>query len=294
MINRPTNSLLVFLCVWLEFKSTDLREKRGFIFDGKKPNCNTLPTNKQSVSCNLLSQRAKWDALANVLLSSYLKVLIQIASFFSVKYSSSKVTAKSISRNPKRPQKQSKQHRSSFLLDDVITLRALKKNGYIEIYMGHCWDCSTLWSTHDPCAAHRAKKKFKLARRALRPSLRENKRNDFNLLNILKVYWKLPHKSGTGVEYANFTNIAWVRRVPSATVSQAVTRQNFRLKAEMFSFYSKYFVYRELKWAPHVFFFFIDTGTGRILDNILYCFFFSRAVNLSLKYLRREIKKRNF
>ena len=128
--------------------------------------------------------------MANVLLSSYLKVLIQISSFFPVKYSSSKAIAKSISRNPKRPQKQSKQHRSSLLLDDVITLRALKKNGYIEIYMGHCWDCSTLWSTHDPRAAHRAETKFKLARRALRPSLREKKRNDFNLPNILKVYWK--------------------------------------------------------------------------------------------------------
>ena len=82
----------------------------------------------------ILSQRAKWDALANVLLSSYLKVLIQIASFFSVKYSSSKVIAKSISRNPKRSQKQSKQHRSSLLLDDVTTLRAPKRNGYIEIW----------------------------------------------------------------------------------------------------------------------------------------------------------------
>ena len=273
MINRPTNSLLVFLCVWLEFKSTDLREKRGFIFDGKKPNCNTLPTNKQTVSCNLLSQHAKWDALANVLLSSYLKVLIQIASFFSVKYSSSKVTAKSISRNPKRPQKQSKQHRSSLLIDDVITLRALKRNGDIEI-----WATVAIAARYDlrTIRALRAerKKKFKLARRALRPSLRENKRNDVNLLNILKVYWKfyncLINRSETGVEYANFTNIAWVRRIPSATVSQAVTRQNFHLKAEMFSFYSKYFVYRELKWAPHFFFLYIywyrpDTGQHTVL-----------------------------
>ena len=116
----------------------------------------------------------------------YLKVLVQIASFFSVKYSSSKVIAKSISRTPKRPQKQSKQHRSSLLLDDVITLRALKRNGYIEtatVEMAARYDLRTIR------ALRAERKKFKLAKRALRPSLRENKRNDFNLLNILKVYW---------------------------------------------------------------------------------------------------------
>ena len=50
-------------------------------------------------------------------------------------------------------------------------------------------------------------------------------------------------------------------------------RQNFYLKAEMFSFHSKYFVYRELKRAPQKLSFCFkcpDTGTVRILDNILY------------------------
>ena len=182
------------------------------------------------------------------------------------------------------------------MLDDVITLRALKRNGYIEIHMGHCWDCSTLWSTHDPRAAHRAKTKFKLARRALRPSLREKKRNDFNLPDILKVYWKFYNCLINRKLVLNtpiLPTLHGCEEVPSATVSQAVTRQNFHLKAEMFSFYSKYFVYRELKWAPHFYFIiFFDTGTGRILDNILYCSFSPRAVNLSLKYLRRELKKR--
>ena len=134
----------------------------------------------------ILSQRAKWDALANVLLSSYLKVLIQIASFFSVKYSSSKVIAKSISRNPKRPQKQSKQHRSSLLLDDVITLRAPKRNGYIEI-----WATVEIAARYDlrTIRALRAerKKKFKLARRALLPSLRENLNET---ILICLTFWK--------------------------------------------------------------------------------------------------------
>ena len=106
----------------------------------------------------------------------YLKVLIQIASFFSVKYSSSKVIAKSISRTPKRPQKKPKQHRSSFLLDDVITLRAPKRNGYIEI-----WATVEIAAPYDLraiCALRAERNRFKLARRALRPSLRENKRSD--------------------------------------------------------------------------------------------------------------------
>ena len=102
------------------------------------------------------------------------------------------------------------------------------------------------------------RKKFKLAKRALRPSLRENKRNNFNLLNILKVYWNFYNclinrklvLNTPIVPTATNIAFAWVRRVPSATVSQAVTRQNFNLKAEMFSFHSKYFVHRELKWAP--------------------------------------------
>ena len=50
-------------------------------------------------------------------------------------------------------------------------------------------------------------------------------------------------------------------------------RQTFRVKAEMFSFHSKYFVYLESeKGASKIEFLFQVSGTGtvRILDNILY------------------------
>ena len=58
-----------------------------------------------------------------------------------------------------------------------------------------------------------------------------------------------------------FTNLN--RTAPSATVSQAVNWPKIA-KAEMFSFHSKYFVYRELKRAPQKLSFCFkwpDTGT---------------------------------
>ena len=61
------------------------------------------------------------------------------------------------------------------------------------------------------------------------------------------------------------------RRLPRL-FRQLSNRQNFHLKAEMFSFHSKYFVYRELKRAPQKLSFCfkcLDTGTVRILGNML-------------------------
>ena len=59
----------------------------------------------------------------------------------------------------------------------------------------------------------------------------------------------------------------------------------------MFSFHSKYFVYRELKRAPQKLSFRFkcpDTGTVRILGNILYLLFFSTIVTLLLIASRRS------
>ena len=85
-----------------------------------------------SATYKAVKSSVKWDALTNFHLSRfsifaliYLKLLVQIASLFSVKYFNlpSKVINKSISWSKKRPQKQSKQRWSSFSVDDVITLR---------------------------------------------------------------------------------------------------------------------------------------------------------------------------
>ena len=64
-----------------------------------------------------------------------------------------------------------------------------------------------------------------------------------------------------------------------------LNRHNFHLKAEMFSFHSKYFVYRELKRAPQKLSFCFkcpDTGTVRILGNILYSMSFLSLAQFSL------------
>ena len=63
-------------------------------------------------------------------------------------------------------------------------------------------------------------------------------------------------------------------------------RKNVLLKAEMFSFHSKYFVYRELKRAPQKLSFcfkWVDTGTVRILGNILY-------INLKSKQVFKMVR----
>ena len=62
------------------------------------------------------------------------------------------------------------------------------------------------------------------------------------------------------------------RRLPRL-LRKLSNRQDFHLQAEMFSFHSKYFVYRKLKRAPQELSFCFkcsDTGTVRILGNILY------------------------
>ena len=67
--------------------------------------------------------------------------------------------------------------------------------------------------------------------------------------------------------------LTWTERRLVRLFRKLSNRQNFYLKAEMFSFHSKYFVYRELKRAPQKFSFCFkcpDTGTVRILGNILY------------------------
>lgn len=61
-----------------------------------------------------------------------------------------KVITESISVIPKWPQKQSKQHQSSFSRDYVITLQT-PRDIFIEILA--LWDCRPLWSTCDPHAA---------------------------------------------------------------------------------------------------------------------------------------------
>ena len=104
--------------------------------------------------------------------------ILQLESNCQKHFSKSKTAAKTVKTTPIKP------------LAWWRHYIAGTKEKWLHRNMGHRWDCSTLWSTHDPRAAHRAKTKFKLARRALRPSLREKKRNDFNLPNILKVYWK--------------------------------------------------------------------------------------------------------
>ena len=60
------------------------------------------------------------------------------------------------------------------------------------------------------------------------------------------------------------------RTAPSATVSQAVNSPKIA-KAEMFSFHSKYFVYREMKRAPQKLSFCFkwpDTGTKPPITSV--------------------------
>ena len=67
--------------------------------------------------------------------------------------------------------------------------------------------------------------------------------------------------------------LTWTERRLLRLFRKLSNRQNFHLKAEMFSFHSKYFVYRKLKRAPQKLSFCFkcpDTGTVRILGNILY------------------------
>ena len=67
--------------------------------------------------------------------------------------------------------------------------------------------------------------------------------------------------------------LTWTERHLPRLFRKLSNRQNFHLKAEMFSFHSKYFVYRELKRAPQKLSFCFkcpDTGSVRILGNILY------------------------
>ena len=67
--------------------------------------------------------------------------------------------------------------------------------------------------------------------------------------------------------------LTWTERRLLRLFRKLSNRQNFHLKAEMFSFHSKYFVYQELKRAPQKLSFCFkcpDTGTVQILGNILY------------------------
>ena len=67
----------------------DFREKHGF--DGKKPNRNALPTNEhipRPKPFNRLRSKTHWQVFLNLNFRSniYLKLLVQIASMFSVNY----------------------------------------------------------------------------------------------------------------------------------------------------------------------------------------------------------------
>ena len=67
--------------------------------------------------------------------------------------------------------------------------------------------------------------------------------------------------------------LTWTERRLPRLFRKLSNRQCFHLKAEMFSFHSKYFVFRDLKRAPQKLSFCLkcpDTGTVRILFNILY------------------------
>ena len=67
--------------------------------------------------------------------------------------------------------------------------------------------------------------------------------------------------------------LTWTERRLLRLFRKLSNRQNFHLKAEMFSFHSKYFVYRELKRAPQKLSFCFkcpNTGSVRILGNIMY------------------------
>ena len=88
--------------------------------------------------------------------------------------------------------------------------------------------------------------------------------------------------------------LTWTERSLLWLFRMLSNRQNFHLKAEMYSFHSKYFVYRELKRAPQKLSFCFkcpDTGTVRILGNILYSLFAFGQVSDFKSYL--HCSKRN-
>ena len=80
--------------------------------------------------------------------------------------------------------------------------------------------------------------------------------------------------------------LTWTKRRLLQLFRKLSTRQNFHILAEMFSFHSKYFVYRPLKRAPQKLSFCFQwphTGTGRILGNIQYSSFMGMVImNLAL------------
>ena len=79
----------------------------------------------------------------------------------------------------------------------------------------------------------------------------------------------------------------WTERRLLRLFRKLSNRQNFHLKAAMFSFHSKYFVYREPKRAPQKLSFCFkcpDTGTVRILCNILY--FITSMIYQMLKFFK--------
>ena len=57
--------------------------------------------------------------------------------------------------------------------------------------------------------------------------------------------------------------LTWTERCLLRLFCKLSRRQNFHLKAEMFSFHSKYFVYRELKRAPQKLSFCYPPDTGQ-------------------------------
>ena len=88
--------------------------------------------------------------------------------------------------------------------------------------------------------------------------------------------------------------LTWTQRRLPRLFRKLSNRQNFHLKAEMFSFHSKYFVYRELKRAPQKLSFCFkcpDTGTVRILGNILYNSSDGKLWGLSLALNPRTYKE---
>ena len=87
--------------------------------------------------------------------------------------------------------------------------------------------------------------------------------------------------------------LTWTERRLLWLFRKLSNRQNFHLKAEMFSFHSKYFVYRELKRAPQKLSFSFkcpDTGTIQILGNILYQFVTLRYVSYTMSKWLKTMK----
>ena len=77
--------------------------------------------------------------------------------------------------------------------------------------------------------------------------------------------------------------LTWTERGLLRLLCKLSTRQNLHLKAKMFSFRSKYFVYRYLKRAPQKLSFCFkcpDTGQHTVLDSKFHVFFFfGRSMN---------------